>query len=490
MPSPHPLDPLTASEIRATQAVLNSRGLLVGETRVMLVDLHEPPKADVLAARTTPREAFVVLYDAVHNRTSEVIVDVAARAVRSSRVIPHVQPALDGVDAASTEAIVVASAQWRAALARRGIAKPSDVTVFAWPTGQFGTENADTDRLVRAIPYVRAANENEMARPIEGLVALVDLSVRRIVRLDDEGAVPVPDATTERNAWRPLPPPTTAEPASAAWPVLPRAAGGPRVDGHAVSWRRWRLHVALRPREGLVLYGIGFDDGTRVRSVMYRASLSEMVVPYGDPSAEWYFRNSFDVGEIGLGSGAAALHPGVDCPANATLIDGAIANDRGAPRALPRAIAVYERDGGLAWKHGGDARRARELVVFSMSRLGNYDYGFEWAFHEDGTIAHRVLLTGVMTPKAVAANAPADSVAQLVAPGTAAVHHQHFFNYRLDLDVDGAAPNEVIESETHALGGAPRTRTAVGSRCTSVSSRTSCRLAVRSTSTQVADGAS
>lgn len=453
--SPHPLDPLTASEIRAAQAVLNGRGLLVAGTRVMLLDLHEPPKADVLAGRTTPREAFAVLYDAIHNRTSEVVIDVAARTLRSSRVVPGVQPALDGVDAATAETVVAASAPWRAALARRGITKPSDVIVFAWPAGQFGTEDAGSGRLVRAVSYLRATNQNEMARPIEGLVALVDLTTRRVVQLDDEGVVPVPDATSERNAWRPLPPATTAEPAFVAWPALPRAGGGPRVDGHAVSWRRWRFHVALRPREGLVLYGIGFDDGTRVRSVMYRASLSEMVVPYGDPSADWYFRNSFDVGEIGMGSGAAKLQPGVDCPTNATLIDGVIANDHGTPRSLPRAIAVYERDGGLAWKHGGDARRARELVVFSMSRLGNYDYGFEWAFHEDGTIAHRVLLSGVMTPKAIAANAPADSLAQVVAPGTAAVHHQHFFNYRLDLDVDGAAPNEIVESETHALAAGP-----------------------------------
>ncbi|HMA22667.1 MAG TPA: hypothetical protein VKP00_01705, partial [Gemmatimonadaceae bacterium] len=129
--SPHPLDPLTASEIRATQSVLNARGLLAGGTRVMLLDLHEPPKAEVIAGRATPREAFVVLYDAARNTTSEAVVDVEARALRSSGVVPGVQPALDGVDAATTETLVRASDPWRAALARRGITKSSDVVVFA-----------------------------------------------------------------------------------------------------------------------------------------------------------------------------------------------------------------------------------------------------------------------------------------------------------------------------------------------------------------------
>ena len=62
------------------------------------------------------------------------------------------------------------------------------------------------------------------------------------------------------------------------------------------------------------------------------------------------------------------------------------------------------------------SRRARELVLFSVSRVGNYDYGFEWTFREDGTIAHRVLLTGVMAVKGAAAG-HADSLGQVVAPG-------------------------------------------------------------------------
>jgi primary-amine oxidase len=66
-----------------------------------------------------------------------------------------------------------------------------------------------------------------------------------------------------------------------------------------------------------------------------------------------------------------------------------------------------------------------------------------------------VLLTGVMTPKALAAHAGDDSLANAVAPGIAAVHHQHFFNYRLDLDVDGATPNQIEETETHALAAGP-----------------------------------
>ena len=278
---PHPMDSLDADEMRVAQTVLRTNGLLSDGRRITLLDVNEPSKADVLSGRAVSRAAFAVIYDATRNATGEAIVDVSTRRLRSWRLVPLVQPALDGVDASLTDSIVRADEGWRAALARRGIDPSSGVTVFAWSAGQFGSEDSAHHRLVRAVTYIRAARENEMARPVEGLMAMVDLSVHRVVRLDDEGTVSAPDVASEREAWRPLAPPTTPEPAMTPWPNATSAGPSPRVDGHAVHWRRWRFRVALRPREGLVLYAVGFDDGTRVRSVMYRASLSEMVVPYG-----------------------------------------------------------------------------------------------------------------------------------------------------------------------------------------------------------------
>jgi len=360
-----------------------------------------------------------------------------------------VEPRLDAVDADVAAAVTRGDEAWKRALARRGLS-PGDVTADAWSAGNFGIEEPSRGRLVRVITSVRATTPNEMSRPVEGLVVLVDLSARRVLDVQDTGDIPVPSAASERDAWRALPRPTTPSPRATAADESGNRSAGIDVDGHAVSWRRWRLHVAVRPREGLVVYGVGFDDGSGVRSVMYRASLSEMVVPYGDPGAGWYFRNAFDVGELGVGVAVSSLVPSVDCPAGSTFIGAALADASGSPHRVARAIALYESDGGLAWKHGTRGLRTRNLVVVSMSRLGNYDYGFEWTFHEDGTISHRVLLTGVMASKGVTGTVP-DSLAEPVAVGVAAVHHQHFFNYRLDLDVDGAMPNRVAAIETRPL---------------------------------------
>ncbi|MFL5607488.1 MAG: primary-amine oxidase [Gemmatimonadaceae bacterium] len=452
----HPLDPLDAREMRTAQSVLRDAGLLDAARRLVLLDLNEPRKSDVLRGVRTPREAYAVLYDSRRNATGEAVVDVDARALRHWHEVPGVQPALDGVDGALAESLTRASPEWRAALARRGTT-PDAVVVFTWSAGAFGEEDPARGRLVRTLTYMRAAGDNEMARPVEGLVALVDLTARRVIRVDDTPNVPVPDATSERDAWRPLPPPITPDGPTAPWSSAAWAGAAPRVDAHAVSWRRWRFRVAVRPREGLMLYAVGFDDGSRVRSVMYRGSLSEMVVPYGDPSAGWYFRNAFDVGELGMGTVVTSLDPGVDCPRDAALLDATVADAAGSPRLVRRAVAFYVRDGGLAWKHAGEGRRARELVVLSVSRLGNYDYGFEWVFKESGALAHRVLLTGVMASKGVTPG-QRDSLSHVVATGVAAPQHQHFFSYRLDVDVDAAAPNQVEEIGTGPLaagGGNP-----------------------------------
>ena len=454
----HPLDPLDAAELETARTVLATGGQLngAGDRRVMSIDLEDPPKSAVVSREAPPRQAVALLYDASRNRTTEVRIDLGHSTIVRSTEIPGVQPPLDAVDSKRADSVVRADSGWRRALARRGLTPP-EVIVDAWSPGRFDVEDPARGRFVRSLTYIKPSTPNEMARPVSGLAALVDLSTRRVAQLRDTISGPPPSAESEAAAFRALPGPTTKSDPSPAWSSPLWRGAAPPVHGHAIAWQRWRLHTAVRPREGLVIYGVAFDDGTRVRSVLYRASLSEIVVPYGDPGPEWYFRNAFDVGELGIGSTAESLGPGADVPEGAAFIDAFVADDRGRARRIPRAIAIFERDAGLAWKHGNDSRRARELVVLSVSRLGNYDYGFEWSFREDGSIAHRVLLTGVMATRA-GESGHADTLASLVAPGTAAVHHQHFFNYRLDLDVDGAAPNEVRVLETHAMAGGRQNR--------------------------------
>ena len=104
----------------------------------------------------------------------------------------------------------------------------------------------------------------------------------------------------------------------------------------------------------------------------------------------------------GLGMMASSLRPGVDCPQNCAVFDAVVADEAGEPRTIPRAVALYERDGGIAWKHADNTRRARELVLSFLSEAGNYEYGFDWVFHQDGTLEMRVALTGIMSVKGVA----------------------------------------------------------------------------------------
>jgi primary-amine oxidase len=226
----------------------------------------------------------------------------------------------------------------------------------------------------------------------------------------------------------------------------------------------------VHPREGLVIHTVGYEDGNRLRPVVYRASLSEMLVPYADPSAAWSFRNAFDEGEYGIGRLTDALEVGTDAPSHARFFSAVYADDTGKPVTVPRAVAIYERDGGLLWKHfeyysnTTESRRGRELVVFSVVTVGNYDYGLSWVFRQDGSIELQALLTGIMLARGVHLTTargshtgdgnPSGEIEgrswHLVAPNVAAPHHQHFFNFRVDLDVDGTA-NSVQEINTRAV---------------------------------------
>jgi primary-amine oxidase len=456
---PHPLDPLSEQEIAAaTEILMASQGL--GETtRFAMLQLEEPAKADVLAHRpgTPPaRRAFAVTVDRRSGRVHEAVVDISARHVisfveRTVNEPPYGQPVVFLEEFAKAGDIVKADAGWRRAMARRGLTDEDIALVQVDPfsAGFFGREAELGRRLVSAVSYFRAdPKDNAYAAPIEGVVALVDLVEERVVHLvDQEEVVPIPrkkrnydraSIARRRQGLKPL---------DVVQPEGPSFA----VDGWKVTWQNWSFRLGFTPREGLVLHQLGYDDDGRERPIIYRASVTEMVVPYADPTANHFWKSAFDAGEYGLGKLANALELGCDCLGTIRYFDVPAADDMGRPFLMKNAICMHEEDYGILWKHYEfrsdtyEVRRSRRLVISFFATVGNYDYGFYWYLYQDGTIQLEAKLTGIIQTAAVAPGA-SYPWGGMVDDNLGGPTHQHFFNVRLHMMVDGER-NTVTEHE-------------------------------------------
>ena len=70
------------------------------------------------------------------------------------------------------------------------------------------------------------------------------------------------------------------------------------------------------------------EDG-ELRPICHRASIAELVIPYGDPNPTVHFKNVFDIGEYGVGPLVNALELGCDCLGEITYLDAACVDSRG-----------------------------------------------------------------------------------------------------------------------------------------------------------------
>lgn len=450
----HPLDPLTAAEIAAAVAILRASGRLGARVRFASIALREPSKETVRDFRdgdSIAREAFIVLLDNDTNSVHEAVVSLTDGDIVGWQQIPGAQPHIMYDEFVACEAACKADPAFRAALARRGITDLDLVMVEPWSAGDYGDAGDRGMRLTRALMFVRAApHDNGYARPVEGLVAIVDLNAMQIVRLEETAIVPLPPQAGNYDAEYIAPLRADLRPV-----VITQPEGVSfSVDGYAVAWQKWRFRIGFTPREGLVLHTVGYEDGGRVRPILHRAALSEMVVPYGDPHPSHNRKNAFDVGEYGIGLMANALELGCDCLGEIRYFDAYLNDSRGEPVRYANAICMHEEDAGILWKHFDwrtnrtEVRRARRLVVSFIATVGNYEYGFYWYFGQDGALEYEVKLTGIMNTGALP---PGEThpYGTLVAPQLYAPNHQHFFNVRLDMAVDGPR-NSVYEVHTVA----------------------------------------
>ena len=455
----HPLDPITADEITAAVALVAADDRYEPDFVFAHLRLHEPGKSVVLAhtaGTTVDREVEALLVPPGRLEAIEVVVSVTAREVRSWMVHEGMRPALLFGEAFAAIVGVKEHPAWQAAMRRRGIDDFDKVQIDPWPAGSFGSPHEDGRRISRCISYLRAeATDNGYAQPIEGVLAFFDSGAGQVLEVVDFGAVAMPE---DRGHYLPDaigPMRDDLKPLEIVQPEGPSF----EVDGHHVRWSRWSFRVGFDPYEGLVLNTVAYHDGDRVRPVLHRASISEMVVPYGDPGEMHGWKNAFDAGEWGLGRMANSLKLGCDCLGVIHYFDAVLATEQGDPYTVEHAICMHEEDYGILWKHhdlhGGtdETRRSRRLVVSFIATVGNYEYGFYWYFYLDGNLQLEVKLTGIVSPMAIT---PGDrpEFASVIAPGIAAPHHQHLFSARLDLDVDGPS-NSVYEVEAEVVPAGP-----------------------------------
>jgi primary-amine oxidase len=321
-----------------------------------------------------------------------------------------------------------------------GISDTSLVMVDIWSAGNYGSEEDRTNRLARPLCFLRSEpGENGYARPIEGLRPVVDLNKMEVIRVEEYGKWPLPPNPANYAASR------MADFRSDIKPLLITQPDGPsfQLDGNYMSWQNWKFIIGFNAREGLTLHDVRYLDQGRLRPVLYRASLTEMVVPYGDPGATQARKNAFDVGEYGMGMCANSLRLGCDCVGHIEYLDAHLCDSRGRALTIPNAICIHEEDFGILWKHtdrrlpdAPEVRRSRRLVVSSVSTVENYEYGFFWYFYQDGNIQFEIKLTGILSLGATH-EGEKPIYGAMVAPLLYAPNHQHFFNMRLDVGVDG-----------------------------------------------------
>ncbi|QNG35613.1 primary-amine oxidase [Geodermatophilaceae bacterium NBWT11] len=474
----HPLSRMSAEEVDTARSIVTDAGLVQPSTVFVYVGLEEPHKRDVLEfvpGAQVERRLRLLLLDRATGSGRDVLVSVTAGTVVRDTEIDGVadgQVPITDAEFEAIEPILATDEGWLAAMAKRGL-DVADVRAVPLSAGSYFPEEHG-HRVVRVLGFHQADPQDlPWAHPVDGVVAYVDITRGVTTAVHDHFDLPVPaERASLEGTPRDLKPIEITQPEGRSF----------TVEDDVVRWAGWEFRVGFDVREGLTLNQLSIDG----RSVVHRASIAEMVVPYADPSPVRFWQNYFDTGEYLFARYTNSLELGCDCLGDIQYFDATIADETGAPRVMRNAICLHEEDYGVGWKHTdmftgmAETRRSRRLVISFFTTIGNYDYGFYWYLYTDGTIQLESKATGVVFTSAY--RGEEHPYATEIAPGLGAPFHQHLFSARLDMAVDAAdgSGNTVHEvdavrvpvSDTNPYGNAftrsltPVTRESEGGRST------------------------
>ena len=458
-----PWHSLTAVEINeASAAVSSAFGSDVIFNRISLTEPDKERARSWKAGQSSPRSADVVYR--LKRATYRVQYDFENATISEPQEITSGQPMLISEELLGAIEVVNQLPEVIAVLEQRGITG-TDGLCLPRTVGRFFADIADpvNDRLMRFDCFnIRGQSglgllptSSAFARPVEGFSILFDIEQLELIELTDafKGSDHPPNdfeviefhesALDTRPALKPM--------------VITQPEGQNfEITGSQINWQGWQFHLRFDPRQGTILNNIGVVSDQSFRPVAYEIAMSEMFVPYQDPDAHWFYRAYFDMGEYGFGNMATELK-GSDCPSTAVYQDVVLHTANGDAFTAENRICIFEFDPGYpSWRHHEsmynevpgivkhNSRPATNLVVRMVAVIGNYDYFQDYIFQQDGRIRIRLISTGIDATKGVfsaslddARAAEETQTGTLIAPYRLGVNHDHFFSYRIDMDVDG-----------------------------------------------------
>jgi len=182
-----------------------------------------------------------------------------------------------------------------------------------------------------------------------------------------------------------------------SWKVSPKGS---------IQWKDWKLIATVRPASGLALHDLRFRD----ERILYELSLNDCHAYYAgpEPRKQYHFSDkAYSMAQI-----SGDMVAGLDCPADASFIEGSIwvlpvtggAGVSADPKAAKsvKLACVFESEGfqGTSWRHTQllnrkvTGRSKKVLVIRAIGTVGNYDYISEVHLGEDGSVKVRESFAG------------------------------------------------------------------------------------------------
>lgn len=289
----HPLEPLTAEEIAIAATAVKAEQSEATGLRFEMIELVEPLKQDV---KTQPdgllnkRQASASVYKLGTIGVWSYVVDLASKTIVSSHHEPKARPMIQLEEFMEIENAVKSDPTFIKGCERRGITNMDLVCVDPWSAGSFDVPGEEDKHLSHAFCWLRTSEfDNLYAHPIEGLYAVVDIKAQSVIRVDDfakedKDIVPVPMTNCNYESEFLPAPRDDLKPINV---VQPEGVSFQMKGNKLEKWHEWSMVVGFNAREGLTLHDIKFGG----RPVLYRASIAEMVVPYGSPTGSHYRKN-------------------------------------------------------------------------------------------------------------------------------------------------------------------------------------------------------